>query len=60
MVEKKTDLLTAGDIAKALGASDARVKKAIKELGIQPKAKKGVCNYYGRDVLASVKTAVTK
>jgi hypothetical protein len=60
MAENKTDLLTAGDIAKALGASDAKVKKAIKELAIQPKAKKGVCSYYGRDVVAKVKAAVAK
>jgi hypothetical protein len=53
-----TDLLTAGAIAKALGASDAKVKKAIKDLGLQPKAKKGVCNYYGKDVLPKIKAAV--
>ena len=33
---KPEDLLTAGQIAKALGAPDARVKKAIKDLGINP------------------------
>jgi hypothetical protein len=53
-------LLTAGAIAKAIGAPDAKVKKAIKDLAIQPKAKKGVCNYYGPDVLAKVKKAVSK
>ena len=30
------DLLTAGNIAKQLGVSDAKVKKAIKELGLEP------------------------
>lgn len=54
------DLLTAGAIAKAIGAPDAKVKKAIKDLAIQPKAKKGVCNYYGPDVLAKVRKAVAK
>jgi hypothetical protein len=54
------NLLTAGAIAKTLGASDARVKKAIKDLGLQPKAKKGVCAYYGKDVLPKVKAAVAK
>jgi hypothetical protein len=57
---KGEDLLTAGAIAKALGAPDAKVKKAIKDLGIKPKGKKGVCNYYGRDVLATVRAAVAK
>ena len=57
---KGEDLLTAGAIAKALGAPDAKVKKAIKDLGIQPKAKKGVCSYYGQDVLAKIRKAVAK
>lgn len=54
------DLLTAGAIAKALGAPDAKVKKAIKDLAIKPKAKKGVCSYYGQDALAKVRAAVAK
>jgi len=54
------DLLTAGAIAKALGAPDAKVKKAIKDLEIKPKAKKGVCAYYSKDVLPKVKAAVAK
>jgi hypothetical protein len=58
--EKKEGVLSAGDIAKALGASDARVKKAIKELAIQPAAKRGVCNLYSRDVVAKIRTAVAK
>ncbi len=59
MAEKK-DLLTAGDIAKALKTSDARVKKAIKELAIQPATKRGVCNLYAADVVPKVKAAVAK
>lgn len=51
-------LLTAGALAKELGVSDAKVKKAIKDLGLEPKAKKGVCAYYGRDVLPRLKTVV--
>jgi hypothetical protein len=58
--QKPGDLLTAGQIAKALGASDAKVKKAITDLAIKPKAKKGVCSYYAKDVLASIKAAVAK
>lgn len=60
MAEKPGDLLTAGQIAKTLGVSDAKVKKAIGELGIKPKAKKGVCNYYAKDVLPKVKAAAAK
>jgi Mn-dependent DtxR family transcriptional regulator len=56
--EKKEDLLTSGAIAKELGVSDAKVKKAIKELAIQPKAKKGVCSYYSQDALAEIKAAL--
>jgi hypothetical protein len=58
--ENFDNLLTAGAIAKALGASDAKVKKAIKDLEIKPKAKKGVCAYYSKDVLPKVKAAVAK
>jgi hypothetical protein len=56
--DKNADLLTAGAIAKELGLTDAKVKKALKELDIQPKAKRGVCNLYGKDVVAKVKKAV--
>ena len=59
MAEKK-DLFTAGDIAKTLKMSDAKVKKAIKDLAIQPAAKKGVCNLYSPDVVSKVKAAVAK
>ncbi len=56
--EKQENLLTSGGIAKELGVSDAKVKKAINELSIQPKAKKGVCCYYSRDELAKIKGAL--
>ncbi len=59
MAEKK-DLMTAGDIAKLLKTSDAKVKKAIKDLAIQPAAKKGVCNLYAADAVTKVRTAVSK
>jgi hypothetical protein len=59
MAEKK-DLFTAGDIAKTLKVSDVKVKKAIKDLAIQPAAKKGVCNLYAPDVVTKVKAAVAK
>ena len=56
--EKKEDLLTSGAIAKELGVSDAKVKKVIKDLAIQPKAKKGVCSYYSSEALAEIKAAL--
>lgn len=55
--DKNADLLSAGAIAKELGLSDAKVKKAIRDLGLEPKAKKGVCCLYGRDALAKVRKA---
>ena len=51
-------LLTAGNIAKQLSVSDAKVKKALQQLGVNPAAKKGICNYYSKDVLAKVKGLV--
>lgn len=53
-----TDLLTAGNIAKTLSVSDAKVKKAITELGIKPAAKKGICNLYSKDAIAKIKSAL--
>jgi hypothetical protein len=58
MATEKEVLLTAGGIAKELGVSDAKVKKAITELAIQPKAKKGVCCYYSKDALTKIKGAL--
>jgi len=58
MVDGKSDLLTASNIAKALGVSDAQVKKAIQTLSIKPQAKKGVCNYYSKDTVAKIKAAL--
>lgn len=58
MANEKTELMTTGNIAKQLGISDTKVKKGIKELGIKPVTKKGVCNYYSRDVLAKIKAAL--
>ena len=51
MPAPKTELLTAGNIAKQLKISDAVVKKAIQKLGVKPTAKKGVCNYYSKDLI---------
>ena len=54
----KSDLMTAGALAKELGLPDAKVKKVIAELKIKPVAKKGVCSYYSKDVLPKIKAAV--
>lgn len=58
MKNEKTELVTTGNIAKELGVSDTKVKKVIQELGIKPVTKKGVCNYYSREVLAKIKGAL--
>jgi hypothetical protein len=57
----KTDndnLMTAGKIAQELALPGPKVKKALADLKIKPVAKKGVCSYYSRDVLAKIKAAV--
>ena len=51
-------LLTAGKIAEALGVSAAKVKNAIKELGLDPDAKKGACSYYSPASVAKIKKAL--
>lgn len=58
MSDPKQELFTAGAIAKELGVSDGKVKKAIKELAIEPAAKKGVCAYYGSDAVTRLKAAL--
>lgn len=50
--------LSPGNIAKALGVSDGKVKKAIKDLGLEPAAKRGVCSFYAPDQVARIKAAV--
>ena len=51
-------MLTAGKIAKELGVSDAKVKKAIKELGLEPETKKGACCYYSQAQVTKIKKAI--
>ncbi|HAL55449.1 MAG TPA: hypothetical protein DCP63_02935 [Bacteroidetes bacterium] len=58
MADLKTDLMTAGNIAKQLSVPDTKVKKAIQQLGIKPAAKKGVCNYYSKDTVVKVKAVL--
>jgi predicted transcriptional regulator len=54
----KNDLISPGNIAKELGVSDGKVKKAIKDLGLEPAAKRGVCSFYSRDAVARIKAQV--
>jgi hypothetical protein len=58
MKTEKTDLMTAGALAKAMGLPGTKVKKAIVELKIKPTAKKGVCNLYGKDVIPKIKSTL--
>lgn len=51
-------LLTAGVMAKESGLSDAKVKKAIKDLNLVPAARKGCCSYYTQDDLAKIKATL--
>ncbi|MEO5345361.1 MAG: hypothetical protein H7834_03155 [Magnetococcus sp. YQC-9] len=54
----KENVLSATNIAKELGVSDAKVKKAIKDLGIEPAAKRGVCCFYARDEIGKIKEKI--
>ena len=48
MPAESQTLFTASVLAKELGVSDAKVKKAIKDLNIVATAKKGCCNCYSQ------------
>lgn len=54
----ESERLTAGAIAKEIGAPEAKVKKTITALALEPVAKKGVCNYYDRAQLEKIKAAL--
>ena len=58
MPAETSTLLTAGVMAKELGVSDAKVKKAISELGLSPAAKKGCCCYYAAEDLKRIKAVL--
>jgi len=51
-------LFTAAAMAKQLGVSDAKVKKAITELSLVPASKKGCCTYYTPEDLAKLKAVL--
>lgn len=50
--------LSPAKIAESLGASPAKVKKAIESLGLQPSSKKGVCSFYDAASVAKIKAAL--
>ena len=52
--------LSAGALAKELGASPAKVKKALGELGIEADFVKSGCSYYYAERTAQVKKALDK
>ncbi|GAB0057534.1 hypothetical protein SIID45300_01864 [Candidatus Magnetaquicoccaceae bacterium FCR-1] len=54
----KENVLSATNIAKELGVSDTKVKKAIKDLGIEPASKRGVCCFYARDEIGRIKEKI--
>lgn len=58
MTDDAKQVISAANIAKELGVSDAKVKKAIKELALEPAAKRGVCNFYARDDIARIKASL--
>ena len=47
--------VTVGVIAKEIGISDAKVKRAIEALKIEPVGKRGVCKLYAADVIEAVR-----
>ncbi|WP_156886921.1 hypothetical protein [Pleomorphomonas oryzae] len=53
MTEQTT--VTVGVIAKEIGVSDTKVKKAIEALKIEPVGKRGICKLYATEVLEAVK-----
>lgn len=52
------ELLTTGKIAEKLGVSQGKVSKAVKTLGLEPDAKKGVCGYYGSEKVKLIAEAL--
>jgi hypothetical protein len=56
----KSDTLTAGKIAKELGASPAVVKKAISTLKIKPDHVRCGCSYYAKSSVTKIKKSLKK
>ncbi len=58
MPAEKSELFTAGKIAASLNVPGAKIKDAIKALGLKPALKKGACSYYGKDAVAKIKSTL--
>lgn len=58
--KNQEDLIGAAAIAKALELSDAKTKKLIKELKIEPAAKRGICNFYSPDAIGQIRKALSQ
>ena len=54
----ETALLTTAQVAEKLGASPAKVKKAISSLNLEPTAKKGVCSYFDAAAVKKIAAAI--
>ncbi|WP_169720600.1 hypothetical protein [Geothrix fermentans] len=52
------DFKTAAAWAKDLGVPEKKLKDAIKVLGLEPDAKKGVCAYYAKASAEKAKKAI--
>ena len=55
---EKGSMLSVGKWAAEWGVTPAKVKKAIKELNVQPDMKKSGCAYYSDKTAAKIKKAV--
>ena len=56
----KSELLTAKKVAEQIGATEAKVKKVIKEMNIEADEVKCRCNYYGPATIEKIKSAIRR
>ncbi len=52
------DLKTLANWAKELDLNEKKLKEAVKLLGLEPDAKKGVCCYYAKGSVAKAQKAI--
>ena len=52
------DNKTLANWAKELGLNEKKLKEAIKLMGLEPDAKKGVCAYYGKAKVEKARKAI--
>lgn len=58
MADKKDEVLSAGKIGKEIGASAAKVKKAIESLALEPAKVRCGCKYFDQAQIAQIKKEV--